>query len=93
MIKEMTAEERDAGCCTYVALRTKDMNRTKALLAFKYSRLKEENECIRVYDEENPEQIVTSLYENNILVSEKKTDKIGPEILHRPYERKGGQIT
>ena len=37
MIKEMTAEELDAGCRTYVALKTKDMNRTKALLGCKYS--------------------------------------------------------
>lgn len=35
MIKEMTAEELDAGCRTYTALQTRDMNRTKALLACK----------------------------------------------------------
>lgn len=80
MIKEMTAEELDAGCRTYVALQTREMSRTKALLACKYSRVEEdESGYIRVYDAKEPEEIVTYLYENNILVSEIKTDKIGLE--------------
>ena len=80
MIKEMTAEELDAGCRTYVALRTREMDRSKALLACKYSRVEEdESGYIRVYDAKEPEEIVTCLYEHNILVSEMKTDKIGLE--------------
>lgn len=79
MIREMTAEELDAGCRTYIALRVRDMSRAKALLSCKYSHVVEENEYIRVYDAESPEEIVTYLYENNILVSEIKTDKIGLE--------------
>ncbi len=80
MIKEMTAEELDAGCRTYVALKVKDMSRTNALLSCKYSHVEEdETGYIRVYDAESPEQIVTYLYENGILVSEIKADKIGLE--------------
>ena len=80
MIKEMTAEELDAGCRTYVALQTRDMNRTKALLACRYSRVEEdESGYIRVYDAKAPEEIVTYLYENGILVNEIKTAKIGLE--------------
>lgn len=79
MIKEMTAEELEAGCRTYVALQAKDMNRTKTLLGCKYSRVEEENGYIRVYDAQTPEEIVTYLYENNILVSEIRTDKISLE--------------
>ena len=80
MIKEMTAEELEAGCRTYVALQTKDMDRTKALLACKYSRVEEdESGYLRVYDAKEPEEIVTYLYENDLLVSEIKTDKIGLE--------------
>ena len=79
MIKEMTAAELDAGCRTYVALQTRDMGRTKALLSCRYSRVTEENESIRVYDAESPEAIVTYLYENGILVRSIKTDKIGLE--------------
>lgn len=79
MIKEMTAAELDAGCRTYIALQAKEMERAKALLACKYSRVEEEKEYIRVYDAEKPEEIVTYLYENNILVSEIRTDKISLE--------------
>lgn len=80
MIKEMTAEELDAGCRTYVALKTRDMNRTKAILSCKYSRLEEdENGSIRVYDAREPEEIVAYLYKNGILVSEIGTEKIGLE--------------
>ena len=64
MIKEMTAEELDAGCRTYTALQTRDMSRTKALLGCRYSRVEEdERGYIRVYDTVPPEEIVTYLYE------------------------------
>ena len=80
MIKEMTAEELEAGCRTYVALKVKEHNRAKALLSCKYSRVEEdESEYIRVYDPVTPEEIVTYLYENGILISEIKTAKIGLE--------------
>lgn len=79
MIKEMTAQELNEGCRTFVALQAKEMNRSKTLLACKYARVDEENEYIRVYDAKNPEDIVTYLYENEILVSEIKTAKIGLE--------------
>lgn len=79
MIKEMTAGELDQGCRTYIALQTDKMSRTKALLAGKYSKVEEENGYIRVYDAKMPEEIVAYLYDNGILVSEIKTDKIGLE--------------
>lgn len=81
MIREMTAEELEAECPTYVALQTKDKSRTKALLASKYSKVieEEDSDYIRVYDVTSPEEIVTYLYENKIIVSEIKTDKIGLE--------------
>lgn len=80
MIKEMTAEELEKGCRTYTALQTKEMNRAKAILSCKYSRVEEdENNYIRVYDAVTPEEIVTHLYENGIIISEIKTAKIGLE--------------
>ena len=39
----------------------------------------DESGYIRVYDAVRPEEIVKYLYENGILVSEIKTDKIGLE--------------
>lgn len=80
MIKEMTAKELEADCRNYIALLTKEMNRTKALLSCKYTRVEEDEAgYIRVYDEVKPEEIVTYLYENNILVSELGTAKISLE--------------
>lgn len=92
MVKEMTAEELDAGCRTYIALQTKDMEKTKNLLRLKYSRVEEENDFIRVYDAKTPEEIVTYLYKNDILVSEIKTAKIGLEDYYIDLmKEKGGQ--
>lgn len=80
MICEMTAEELDASCRTYVAIQIEDMNRGKMLLGCKYSRVEEDEAgYIRVYDLTTPEEIVTYLYENGICVTEMKTDKIGLE--------------
>jgi hypothetical protein len=80
MIVEMTADELDASCRTYVALTSAEMNRTKMLLSCKYSRVEEDEAgYIRVYDLTTPEEIVTYLYENGICITEIKTDKIGLE--------------
>ena len=80
MICELTADELDASCRTYVALRARDMKRAKGLLFEKYSRVEEdEAEYIRVYDKTTPEEIVTFLYEKGIVVTEIMTDKIGLE--------------
>ena len=79
MIREMTAEELDAGCPTFVALQTRDMDKAKWLLSQKYTRVVEENGYLRVYDAERPEEIVSYLYEHNVLINEIRTDKIGLE--------------
>ena len=80
MISEMTAEELDASCRTYVALQSDEMNRTKMLLGCKYSRVEEDEAgYLRVYDITTTEEIVKYLYENGICVTEIKTDKIGLE--------------
>lgn len=80
MIKEMTAEELNADCRTYVSIHTRDIGHTKALLSCRYNRVEEdENRHIRIYDAGSSEEIVTYLYEKGILVSEMKTDKIGLE--------------
>jgi ABC-2 type transport system ATP-binding protein len=80
MMVEMTAEELDASCRTYVALTSAEMNRTKMLLGCKYARVEEDEAgYIRVYDLTAPQEIVTYLYQNGICVTELKTDKIGLE--------------
>lgn len=90
MLCEMTAEELEASCRTYVALQTRDMNRTKILLGSKYSRVEEDEAgYIRVYDKVSPEEIVTYLYESGILVSEIKTAKIGLEEYYIDLMKEG----
>ena len=90
MIREMTAAELDASCRTYVALRTRERNRAKALLSCKYSRVEEdESEYLRVYDPVTPEEIVRYLYENGILISEIKTAKIGLEEYYIDLMKEG----
>ncbi len=80
MIAEMTAEELEANCRTYVALRAKNVDETKALLERRYSRVTLENEYIRIYDDVKAEEVVSYLYnERRIAVTEVKTDKIGLE--------------
>lgn len=93
MIKEMTAEELEKSCRTYVALQATEISRAKTLLSCKYSRVEEdENGYIRVYDTTTPEEIVTYLYENGILISEIKTDKIGLEEYYIDLMKEKGGI-
>lgn len=80
MICEMTAEELDASCRTYIALKAADMGKAKWLLSGKYARVEEDEAgYLRVYDSVSPENVVTHLYENGISVTEIGTDKIGLE--------------
>ncbi len=80
MMVEMTADELDASCRTYVALQSDEMNRTKMLLGCKYARVEEDEAgYIRVYDMTTPEEVAAYLYENGICVTELRTDKIGLE--------------
>lgn len=90
MIAEMTADELEADCRTYVALQCKDINRSKEILACKYSRVeKDEAGYIRVYDAVAPEEIVLYLYESGILVNEVKTDKISLEEYYIDLMKEG----
>ena len=79
MIREMTAEELNADCPTFVALKAKDMEKTTALLRNKYSRVESENGFARIYDATNAESVAKYLYENGVTVTEIFTDKIGLE--------------
>ena len=81
MIVQMTAEELEKTCPTYIAIQTKDMKNAQEILNKKYSKVlfDEQKENLRVYDAKNPEEVVKYLYDNEIIVNELKTDKIGLE--------------
>ncbi len=90
MLCEMTAEELEASCRTYVALQAKNGSRAKNLLGCKYSRVEEDEAgYIRVYDAVTPEAVVSYLYENGILVSEVRTAKIGLEEYYIDLMKEG----
>ena len=91
MIAEMTAEELNANCRTYVALKTKNQEMTKALLERKYSRVEtDEEEYIRIYDAVKAEEVVSYLYkELSIAVTEIKTNKIGLEEYYIDLMKEG----
>lgn len=80
MIKEMTSIEFENECRTYIGLKTKDIETTKLMLLKKYLRVEiDEEDFVRVYDDTTPEDVVTYLYQNNLIVNEIKTAKIGLE--------------
>ena len=80
IIKEMTSEEFEKDCRTYVALKTKNNNTTKTILLNKYSKIEEDEKgYLRIYDNTISTDVVTYLCNNNILVNEIKTDKISLE--------------
>ncbi|MCM1367993.1 MAG: ATP-binding cassette domain-containing protein [Roseburia sp.] len=80
MIAEMTAEELNANCRTFVALKADSAEHAKSVLARKYARAEtDESGYIRVYDGAEPDEIVKYLYDSNIIVTEIKTDKISLE--------------
>jgi len=81
MIVEMTAEELENTCPTFVAIQTKDMQKAKIILNKKYSKVleDEQKEYLRIYDAKNSQEVIKYLYDNNIIVNELKTDKIGLE--------------
>ena len=77
MLKEMTAEELEENCRTYIALKSENMAKTKALLLSWLERAEEdESGYIRIYDQVASHDVVRFLYEKGILVSEIKTAKI-----------------
>ena len=81
MLVEMTAEELENNCPTFVAIQCKEMQLAKEVLLKKYSRVTEDEqkEYLRIYDATDAQEVVKYLYDNNIIVNELKTDKIGLE--------------
>ena len=80
MIAEMTAEQLEKSCRTFVAMKAKDMLSAKAVLTAKYARVEEDEKgYLRVYDGVRAEDIAEYLYRYNVVVNEITTDKIGLE--------------
>lgn len=79
MIQELSAKEMEARARIFVSFKVKDKEKAISLLKNKYSNVKSEEDVIRVYDEENVEEIVKTLIENDIIPYEIKKNKVGLE--------------
>ncbi len=81
MLREMTAEQLNADCPTYVALKTDEIEKTRAILqrAFGRADMDEQTGEIRVYGA-HAEDVAKYLFGNfGIVVSEIRTAKISLE--------------
>ena len=80
IIAEMTAQELEDSCRTFISVGATKKETAKLLLMRKYLRVEEdENGFIRVYDDTSPQEVVSYLYNEGVIVNEVKTDKIGLE--------------
>lgn len=79
IIMELSAKEMDERAQVFVTLKTKDLNGAATVLQHKFPDVRQENDAIRVYDVENPEEIVEYLIKNGHIVNEIKKNKIGLE--------------
>ena len=79
LIMELSSEEMDARSKSFVSLKTKDMEYALNLLQRKYQKVKLEEDFIRLYDQDNVEEIVEYLLQSDCIVSEIKKNKVGLE--------------
>ena len=92
MLKEMTAEELNASCPTYVHLKATDMNRTLAVCKQAFARVEydEKREEIRIYDKLSAEEVASYLYNNfGISVTELGRAKISLEEYYTDILKEG----
>ena len=80
MIAEMTAEQLEKSCRTYIALETRDQAKARNLLGQRYARVEQDEAGIlRIYDSAKPEDVVAWLYQNGLPVHGIERAKIGLE--------------
>ncbi|MCD8341899.1 MAG: ATP-binding cassette domain-containing protein [Clostridiales bacterium] len=79
MVQEISAKEMEGRCRIFVSLKAKDMMKTMGILKAAYGNVRIEDGYIRVYDVDEPEEIVGLLLEHGIAVRELKKNRIGLE--------------
>ena len=80
MIRQMTAQELESNCRTYVALKVRDRKETMELLRGKYDRVsQDEDKYLRVYDPVSAQEVALFLHRKGVEIWELKTDKISLE--------------
>ena len=79
MIQELTAKEMESRARVFVSFKVNDSDKAISILKKKYKNVRQEENCVRVYDEEDVDGIVKYLLDNNIIPSEIKKNKVGLE--------------
>lgn len=92
MIKEMTAEELEKECPTYVSIKTKDNLLAKQTLEKRYKKVLVLNDELRIYDSCLAKDVVNYLYSQNILPIEVQTAKINLEEYYINLMDEGGSL-
>lgn len=77
LVQEITAEEMEARARVFVTFKVEDTEKALFLLKKKYSNVKQEENFVRVYDEEDVDGIVKYLIDNKIVSNEIKKNKVG----------------
>ena len=79
MIQELTAKEMESRARVFVSFKVSDSDKAISTLKKKYTNVRQEESYVRVYDEEDVDEIVKYLIDNNIIPSEIKKNKVGLE--------------
>lgn len=79
MVQELSAKDMESRARVFVSFKATDKKTALNLLSKKYSNVREEQEYVRVYDEEDVDGIVKYLLENDIVPREIKQNKVGLE--------------
>ena len=79
MVQELTAKEMESRARVFVTFKVSEPEKTVSILKKKYSNVKQEENAVKVYDEEDVDGIVKYLIDNKIVPSEIKKNKVGLE--------------
>lgn len=79
LIQEITAEEMKSRARVFVTFKVENPEKAVSLLKKKYSNVKQEENFVRVYDEDDVDGIVKYLIDNKVIPSEIKKNKVGLE--------------
>lgn len=79
MIMELSAAQMESRARVFVSLKTKDMAAAETVLKSRYLNVRKEGDHLRIYDAEQPEEIVEFLLKNGHVVSQIKKNRIGLE--------------
>ena len=79
MVQELSAKEMESRARVFVSIKTKNLKAAAKVLKEKYKDVREEDDYVRVYDEDNTEGIVEYLIKKGHIASEIKKNRVGLE--------------